>query len=94
MEGFSAGEGHSHIFILSHGRSGSKEKNWRQLGSRGGGLLYYLHTPGRWPGVSESFWNQVDRTEVWRVRRWDWVILESSLMVWLPTGFRLVEGRG
>lgn len=37
MEGFSAGEGHSHIFILSHGRSGSKEKNWRQLGSRGGG---------------------------------------------------------
>lgn len=37
-------------------------------------------------GGPENFWNQVDRTGTWRVRT-------PRSVMWLPTGFRQVEGR-
>lgn len=67
----------------------ARRKTGGSWGARGGFCVTCIHQAG---GLGCQRVSGIKSTEVWRVR--DWVILESGLMVWLPTGFRLVEGRG
>lgn len=52
--------------------NGNKEKNWRQLGDQKGGCcvtsLHQMGVQGLGVGGSKHFQNQVDRTEMWRVK--------------------------